>query len=192
VTKYDSAKLEEINGSRSAVDAAGIATSSNWRPLWLAGAALIFALVGVALFLERFVAHRLPALTEAALDAAEKRWRDAGPKSYDLDLEIGGAEPGPVHVEVRNGEVVAMQRDGETPAQRRVWDVWAIPGQFATLERELELAADPAGQMGASAETRLSIQCEFDPQFGYPRRYHRLVYGGGPEVYWRTTKFEVK
>jgi hypothetical protein len=109
-----------------------------------------------------------------------------------VDLEIGGAQPGSVHVEVRNGEVVAMQRDGVTPVQRRVWDVWAVPGQFETLERELQLAVDPAGQMGASADTRLSIQCEFDPQFGYPRQYHRFVYGGGPEVYWRTPKFEVK
>lgn len=166
--------------------------SPSWRPVWLSAAALLGGLACVSVFLEYFVAHRLPPLTEATLDAAEKRWSQAGPPSYDLDLEIRGAEPGPVHLEVRNGEVVAMQRNGITPDQRRVWDVWAVPGQFETLEREMQLAADPVHQMDASADTRLSLQCEFDAQYGYPRQYHRLVYGGGPEVYWRTMKFEPK
>jgi hypothetical protein len=167
-------------------------TSQNWRPVWMSAAALLFGLALLTIFLEHFVAHRLPSMTEATLDAAEKRWAQVKPASYVLDLEIGGAEPGPVHVEVRDGEVIAMQRNGITPDQRRVWDVWTVPGQFETLEREMQLAADPVQQMDASPGTRLSLQCEFEPRYGYPMQYHRLVYGGGPEVYWRTVRFEPK
>ena len=31
----------------------------------------------------------------------------------------------------------------------------------------------------------------FDAEFGYPRRYRRLVTGQGPTVSWRVTRFEV-
>jgi Family of unknown function (DUF6174) len=166
--------------------------SQNWRPFWMSAAGLLIGMALLTVFLEHFVAHRLPPMTEATLDAAEKRWKETKPASYVLDLEIGGAEPGPVHVEVRDGEVVAMQRNGITPDQRRVWDVWTVSGQFETLEREMQLAADPVQQMDASPGTRLSLQCEFEPHYGYPMQYHRLVYGGGPEVYWRTVRFEPK
>jgi hypothetical protein len=183
---------EPPDAADSTQDLADPAAGPSWRPFWMSAAALIGGLACVSLFLEYFVAHRLPPLSEATLDVAEKLWAEKKPASYILDLEIRGAEPGPVHLEVRNGEVVAMQRNGITPDQRRVWDVWTVPGQFETLEREMQLAADPVHQMDASAGTRLSLQCEFDPRYGFPLEYHRLVYGGGPEVYWRTTKFEPK
>jgi Family of unknown function (DUF6174) len=157
---------------------------------YLVAGGLFGVVAAIAVLLELFVAHRLPPLTEETLSAAEKKWDATKPASYNLDLEIRGAEPGPVHLEVRNGEVVAMQRNGITPDQRRVWDVWTVPGQFEMLEREMELAADPVHQMDATAGTRLTLQCEFDPHYGYPQQYHRLVYGGGPEVYWRTVKFK--
>ncbi len=146
----------------------------------------------VAVLLKLFAAPPMPPLTEPALDAAEKRWADNGPASYDLDLEIRGVRPGVVHVEVRAGEVTAFERDGVTPRQRRTWDVWSVPGQFDMIERELDMAADPVHEMQATAETRLVLKCEFDAEHGFPRRFHRIVYGGGTEVYWHVTNFEVK
>jgi hypothetical protein len=185
-------QLPEQRNSTSGLGRREAPTRMSWRSLWMTAGGLLLSLGALVLFLEYFVAHRSPSMTEATLDAAEKRWAATAPPNYNLDLEIRGAEPGPVHVEVRDGKVVAMQRNGVTPDQRRVWDVWAVPGQFETLGREMQLAADPVQQMDATAETRLSLQCEFDPVYGFPRQYHRLVYGGGPEVYWRTTKFEIK
>jgi hypothetical protein len=139
-----------------------------------------------------FVVERLPELTVEHLEAAEKLWAAEGPMSYDLDLVIEGAQPGVVHVEVRDGVTTAMQRDGLAPSQRRVWDVWAVPGMFETIERELQLAEDPEHEMDASAGASVDLRAEFDPKFGYPARFHRIVFGGGPEVYWRVTSFEVK
>jgi hypothetical protein len=136
-----------------------------------------------------FVVERLPQLTVENLEAAEKLWQAQGPKSYNLDLTIEGAQPGVVHVEVRDGITTAMQRDGLAPQQRRVWDVWAVPGMFETIERELQLAEDPQHEMGASASATVDLRAEFDPKFGYPARFHRIVFGGGPEVYWKVTSF---
>lgn len=156
----------------------------------LLGLFFVALIVGLIVVLQVFAVRRIPDLTEPLLQAAEKRWQENGPASYDLDLEITGAQPGIVHVEVRDGEVTAMTRDGRAPEQRRTWDVWSVPGQFETIERELELAEDPEHEMQAPAGTRLQLRAEFDPQYGYPRQYQRMVFGGGPEIYWQITHFQ--
>lgn len=147
-------------------------------------------LLVAALALQFFVARRIPELTESTLAAAVQTWAERGPASYDLDLVLGGARPGTVHVEVRDGKVTAMERDGVTPKQQRTWAVWSVPGQFETIERELELAADPQHEMQVDSGTQVRLRCEFDPEYGYPRVYHRMITGGGPEVYWRVTSFD--
>lgn len=149
----------------------------------------ILGLAGVLGLFKVLAAEQIPDLTESALSEAEARWERAGPLNYNLDLEIGGTQPGKVHVEVRGGQVTAMARDSRSPPER-TWYVWSVPGQFETLERELELAEDPVHEMHAGADTRLRLRCEFDSQYGYPKVYHRFVYGGGPEVSWHVTKFE--
>lgn len=163
-----------------------------WARAVVVGAILLGLVLGAGLALELFVGERLPHLTVEALDDAEKRWDQKGPKSYDLDLTIEGAQPGVVHVEVRDGITTAMQRDGVAPQQRRVWDVWAVPGMFETIERERELADDPQHEMDLSASSKVDLLAEFDPTYGYPVRFHRIVFGGGPEVYWKITNFQPK
>jgi hypothetical protein len=144
---------------------------------------------GCAIVLQLFVARRIPDLSDASFQAAQEKWMQKGPENYDMDIKIEGNQPGVVHIEVRGGEVTKMTRDGRSPRQRRTWDVWTVPGQFEMIERELELAADPEGEMQASRGTRLWLRCEFDPELGYPRRFHRAVFGGGAEVYWEVTRF---
>jgi len=143
----------------------------------------------VLILLQLFVARRIPEFAVGQLEVAERLWKQNGPAHYRMDIQLSGARPGTVHVQVRDGEVVAMTRDGHTPA-KHTWNAWSVPGQFETLERELELAEDPVHEMQAGAETRLHLRCEFDSHYGFPRVYHRTVFGGGPEVYWRVTKFE--
>ena len=156
-------------------------------------AGLLFAIlvVGGLIAIQAVFGNRIPELTAAKLEEAEQLWDQAGPASYDMDLEIRGAQPGRVRIEVRHGEVTKTSRDGRVPRQH-TWDVWTVPGQFETLERELELAEDPEHEMQATMGTQLFLRCEFDPKFGFPRQYHRHVSGGGPEVYWRVTNFTPK
>lgn len=153
---------------------------------------LLGVIMGAAVALELFVIERLPDLTLDKLDAAEKLWEAKGPKSYIADFLIEGAQPGVVHVEVRDGEVVAMTRNGIEPRQSRTWVYWSMPERFAEMERELDLAADPEHEMSATVDTHVQLRAEFDPTYGYPSRFHRIVFGGGPEVYWRVTAFEPK
>jgi hypothetical protein len=152
------------------------------------GLAFIACVATVALALEVFVARRLPELTIERLEEARTKWEQAAPRSYDLDLEILGERPGPVHVEVRGGEVTNVTINGWTPPLR-TWRTWTVEGQFDTLEQELLLAEDPVHQMQTKAGVSLRLRCEFDSQYGLPRAYQRTVSGGGPDVYWRITSF---
>lgn len=159
-------------------------------PVALVAIGLLALIIGASLAMEMLVVERLPQLTIEKLEAAEKLWQTKGPPSYDLDLVIEGAQPGIVHVEVRDGVTTAMQRDGRTPSQPRVWDVWTVPGTFDTIAREFQLAEDPQHEMQAAAGARVELRARFDPTFGYPARFHRIVFGGGPEVFWKVTSFQ--
>jgi hypothetical protein len=143
-------------------------------------------LVAVLVGLKIFVADKTPDLTEEAFQAAIQQWEARGPASYDLDVQIGGAQPGIAHVEVRNGEVKVATRDG-LPLQDWNKDEWSIAGQFEALEREFEFADDPQREMQAPPGARVWLRCDFDPKLGYPRRFHRYATGGAPEVYWRNS-----
>jgi hypothetical protein len=137
------------------------------------------------------VAERLPELTESDLTHAKKLWVADGPPDYDMDVEIRGAQPGSVHIEVRRRVATAMTRDAITPPER-TWDAWTVPGMFETLEKDMQIAEDPEGEIQAAPGTKWQLRCEFDSKLGIPQLYHRLVSGGGPEVYWRVIRFNAK
>ncbi len=155
-----------------------------------AAVSFVIAVAAIAAALQYFVAERLPELTEATLEKAIAQWDKSGPASYDMEIELRGARPGQVHVEVREREVAAETRDGRVPG-RWTWKTWSVPGMFDTLSQDLQIAENPEQQIQAAAGTKWRLRCEFDAQLGYPRRYHRLV-TGGPEVFWQVTKFEAK
>jgi hypothetical protein len=149
----------------------------------------ILACGGLGVWL--FRGTELPITTEL-LTQAERLWEKNGPASYDLEIELQGDSPGKFHVEVRQGRVkTPPTRNGLPVRSRAAWETWAVPGQFETIRRELELAADPQREMHASAGERLVLRGEFDPVYGYPRHYHRIALGGGPEVEWWVRGFKV-
>jgi hypothetical protein len=129
----------------------------------------------------------LPPLTQAEFDAAQKRWRENGPLDYDLRVVLSGSQTGTIHVEVRGGRTTAMTRDGVAPSQRRTWDVWAIPGQFDMIGVELAAASDPEADFGGAKGSQMIVRAEFDPHYGYPRKYQRIILGTPHEITWETT-----
>jgi hypothetical protein len=149
--------------------------------------AALITVVGVALMMRR----ARPQLTEAVYQAAVERWEKHAPASYNLDLELSGNRPGKIHVEVRDGEVIHMTRDGIEPTQRRTWDYWSVPGQLETIGQELDMARDPANSFKSKKVTGMAIWAEFDPKYGYPLAYDRVVLGGDFEVHWRISRFDV-
>ena len=52
----------------------------------MAGLILLFATRG----------ERVPEITVATLDAAEQLWKQQGPASYRMRIDVGGRQPGPV------------------------------------------------------------------------------------------------
>jgi hypothetical protein len=131
-----------------------------------------------------------PLLTRADYEAAAARWNARGPANYNLDVLLTGNRPGKIHVEVRDGQATTMQRDGVVPRQERTWYYWTVPGMMDTIAEELEMAEDPAGSFGVSGASEVIQRAQFDPEFGYPRKYDRVVLGADFEIHWEVTKFE--
>jgi len=155
------------------------------------GAVLGIALAVVAwgVVLVVFYRDSMPTVDESTLAAAAELWNQNGPASYDLDLEISGRRPSLVHIEIRQGEVTAMTRDGHTPSQRRTWEYWSVPSQFDTIARDLLSAEDPVEGFGAPPGAKTVLRAEFDQEFGYPKRYYRIVLNTPLEVRWVVTRF---
>ena len=130
----------------------------------------------------------MPPLTARSLELAMDRWEQEGPANYDLELVLQGREQGSIELKVRGREPTAMKRNGIVP-QRRTWDYWTIPEQFAMIEREL--TGDPRPLFGVDDRSQVILHAEFDPQFGYPRRYRRQVLGADQEIHWQIVKFQV-
>jgi hypothetical protein len=149
---------------------------------------LALAIACVLLALNYFVAERIPELTEKTLEAATVKWEKNSPANYDMDIELRGARPGSVHVEVRDRKVTAETRDGRVPGQW-TWETWSVPGMFETLSLDLQTAENPEQSIQAAPGTKWRLRCEFDSNLGYPLKYHRLV-TNGPEVFWLVTSFQ--
>jgi hypothetical protein len=161
-----------------------------------AGPLLLGASLGLVVVLIAVVAFvivkrdRTPRLTTEAYEAAARRWDEHGPDNYNLDIELTGNRPGKVHVEVRDRQPVLMTRDGVEPRQERTWYYWTVPGQLDTIAQELEMAQDPTASFDSPQASQVVIWAEFDPKYGYPKRYDRAVLGTNYEIHWQVTNFE--
>ena len=173
----------------------GDATAAPSRRKIRATALALGVLAGVALALVGGLAVVIagrgqapPTISREDLTAAERLWSAQGPASYDMDIMIGGRQPGPVHIEVRAGKVTRMTRDGITPTQARTWEYWTVPEQLETIRQDFD-SAETQGGFGAPAGAETILKAQFDPQYGYPRRYQRIVLGTDLDVEWEATRF---
>lgn len=167
-------------------------TQRRFRPAAVAtGVALGVALAIIAGLLLLFVTRgaRVPEITVEALDAAEQQWNQRGPASYRMSIAVGGRQPGPVEIEVHDGRITRMTRNGVTPAQERTWEYWTVPAQFETIREDLDSASREGG-FGAPAGTKTIIRASFEPNLGYPLRYQRMVLGTDLNLDWTVTAFE--
>jgi hypothetical protein len=130
-----------------------------------------------------------PVLTQQRLDEAWRRWREHGPDSYHLEVVVQGDVGGKVVLDVRDGEVISMSRDGRTPSQKRTWVYWTVPNQLGVLETDLSHAQN--APRGFERETSPAVlRAEFDSEYGYPSRYRRESLGGMGAMSWQITRFE--
>ena len=149
----------------------------------LGAAATIAVALAVAVLMLR---GSTPPLTRGSFDAALARWGENGPASYDLDLVQSAGQSGVIHVEVRDGAVTAMTRDGVAPKQRRTWDYWSVPGLSQIIRDDLDKAHPPRKN---ETPANLVLRAAFDPQYGYPQRYERIDLTARHETRWDVTRF---
>lgn len=163
-----------------------ISTRSRFWASFLAPFALI-AIAGAILL----AALREPSepLTLGALEAAEGRWRDRGPRDYLLAVEIGGSQEGRHEVRVREGRVEAMTT-GERPVPESAWEYWSVEGMFRQLRQELALARDPRKAHGAADPATVTLRIRFDADLGAPRYFLRHVSGRATGIWWKILTLE--
>jgi hypothetical protein len=142
--------------------------------------------IGLIVFLNR---GQLPIMRPTDLEAAESRWKQRGPTSYNIDLEGSFDIKGHMHIEVRNREVTAMSLDGR-PSPPRLWRLWSVSGLFEFIEADVKRNAEAANHEGGALPEPVLQQAEFDPELGLPRGYQRTELSTRQSGGWRIVKFE--
>jgi hypothetical protein len=133
--------------------------------------------------------EQLPEVTYAVLDDAKMRWEENGPRSYDLEIEQSGVNPGKVQVEIRDGVVTQAFHNGR-PLKRHSWDDWSVPGLFGIIRLDLDVCAKEAKQNPGGRPSIFS-RGRFDAKLGYPVIYRRMT-PSGQDAEWKMVKFVEK
>jgi hypothetical protein len=129
-----------------------------------------------------------PTVTAADLRAALARWRQQGPRDYDLVVVVSGAQTGRYEIQVRDGQPIAANREGR-PLNRRTASYWTVPGLFDVIQHDLKYVDDPVRGFNAPAGSAVVLRAEFDAELGFPRRYQRSILGQSSDIDWRVTEF---
>jgi hypothetical protein len=135
---------------------------------WVLGIAAVVGLLALVL---------LPGRTEPVkrerLAAARQQWEAANVASYTMDLDVSGAQTGRYHVEVVDGKLSRITRNGQ-PADPAAGDYWTVEGLFRTIEEELDAAEQPGGgAFPEGSQVQLRMRCH--SKLGYPVRFTRQV-----------------
>lgn len=141
--------------------------------------------IAVAVYLLR---DPIPLLSKDAYESAVARWQEKKLEHYDMHVVFSGGQVGEYDVEVRGGKVTKLVRDGQ-PLQDRgaAWQLWTVPGMFEILEIDLARLDNPTPHP-AAGEVRISA--EFDPEWGFPRRYRQIQLDGKQiSSEWHITQF---
>lgn len=163
------------------------------KTAWLVLAGAGGGVFALTLVLVAFLAKRsapLPPLTTEAFAAAQRRWEERGLASYDAQISVTGRQNAVYRVEVRGGEASVALRNGQPLKQQRTFDTWSVPGMFSTLAADVQSVETVAAGKADAGTPQLVLRAEFDPEWGYPIRYHRLEkrkQSADYEVTWKVT-----
>ncbi len=156
--------------------------------LGLAAGVLLSAVVWIVI-LVRMTRDGLPLMDAADFAAAKERWREHKAPSYDLDLAVHVMLEGKVHVEVRQGAVTAMTRNGMATPEFS-WSYWSVDGLLTVIGEDVRANEKAIDENGGNALTAPIVQqAKFDPTIGIPLRYLRSQ-GTSAPAGWEITSFQ--
>ncbi len=147
---------------------------------------LLLLLVLLILWLRR---DGVPSFSRADFDRAWDRWQSMEPSAYRITIRVVGPQPATYAVEVRDGEVRRATRNGNPLTQQRTMGTWSVPGMFDTMEYDLNSVHATGDEPVGS--TALSLRADFEPTYGYPRRYLRSDATMGTTTYWEVKTFDL-
>lgn len=137
---------------------------------------------------------QLPPLAIEDFEQARQLWQANAPLDYDVTIEVAGRQSAVYHVEVRAGEVVVSTRNSMPLKQRRTQGTWSVPGMFNTMQSDVDNAEQHRLGTAAEGVPQVYLLALFDPQYGYPQRYHRTElrkWANNSVVSWEVTQFDV-
>jgi hypothetical protein len=140
-----------------------------WSLVKWSGIGLVAALILAVPYLP----GRTHPVTRERLDRARALWLQAQVKNYDMDLETRGAQSGRYHVEVRDGQLTGITRDG-IAADPADGEYWTVDGLFRVSEEELDAAEQPESA-AFGARSQVWLRARYDARLGFPIRFVREV-----------------
>ena len=157
------------------------------RPsLPMLGLALLGGLVAGLLVMRGDAA---PELEAKDLAAAQQRWTENGPASYQITLQMGGALSDTRRIVVRGHQVVEMTIN-DRPASESSWSFWSVDGMLKFLADEIRNKENPIPGMGVSDPRQIILRARFDPDLGYPIYFLRHLLGRQQGTEWEVVAFE--
>jgi hypothetical protein len=140
-----------------------------WKLVKWSGIGLVAALILAVPYLP----GRTEPVTREGLREARGLWQTAQLDNYDLDLETRGAQAGRYHIEVRNGQLSTITRDG-VAANPAAGEPWTVDGLFQVIEEELDASERPDGA-AFGAQSKVFLRVQYDRTLGFPTRFVREV-----------------
>ena len=139
------------------------------------------ALAAIVIFV--FFRDTTPTVTRPILAEAVARWQQAAPANYDLHVSTSRDDH--FEIEVRDGQVTAMKRNGNQYPEDRLTDTWLVESQFEYIQNDLNMADIPENH---DAVRLIGV---FDADFGFPSRYRCTTSTDRPETGWEVTHFRI-
>jgi hypothetical protein len=138
-------------------------TNHGWIWFFIVLAVLTLAAIAIQIWYNPTVPLTAPLLAEA-----QARWKEHGPRNYDLDYTIKKIEnTEKFHVQVRNGKVVSVTMDGRA-LESRLYPYHTMPALFDFIEEFREQDSQPG-------RPRTFTSVMFDPVDGHLIHYVRSV-----------------
>ena len=139
-------------------------------------------------------------VTQQRIQAARQQWDQRGVLNYRLKIELYGDLTGTLRLSVRDG---TLQLASEPPPLLEELDpsedsaeAWTVEGMFERVIRDLEIVENPSvtaplGMFGP-AQGNKALRVDFDPAYGYVKRYKRPTLGALAALEWRVVRFAVE
>jgi hypothetical protein len=140
------------------------ARSRGWLWFFVVLALLTAAAISVQLWYNPTVP-----LTPALLAEAETKWKQRGPRDYDMDYTIKKPESTErFRVQVRDGKAVSVKMNDNLAVESRIYPYHTMPALYEFIGEFMQQDAAPGGP-------RIFTNVLFDPVDGHLIHYVRSV-----------------